>query len=427
MFTIRKLLFMLMLLPAELLLGQDTLTIEACYRLAEKNWPLVRQVELIAGSNELKVKNLNKNFLPQSAFNVNISYQSDVTQVAIPLPAGFGPLDMPEISKDWYKATLDVNQAIYDGHVTGYSKRLEKFNLEVDQTAVQSELYKLKERVNQIYFSILLFHENEKLLASNREQVSAKLREAEAGVRNGAVLQMNADILKAELIRIEQLTDESVSDRTSAVNMLAQLTGSPISPATVFITPAPLVISYLFENKRLEDRVFTLQESRLTLQRDMVTTKWNPKVYAYGQAGYGRPSLNMLDNDFKPWGLIGVKLNWTFWNWNANKNEKKILEIQGDIVRSQQEAFDRNLRIQSEKDLGEIEKAEKLLTKDAEIIDLRIRVTRAASSQLDNGVIPSSDYISRLKEETQAKLSYEIHKLQLVRAKMNYLYNQGKL
>ena len=427
MFTIRKLLFMLMLLPAELLLGQDTLTIEACYRLAEKNWPLVRQVELISGSNELKVKNLNKNFLPQSAFNVNISYQSDVTQVAIPLPAGFGPLDMPEISKDWYKATLDVNQAIYDGHVTGYSKRLEKFNLEVDQTAVQSELYKLKERVNQIYFSILLFHENEKLLSSNREQVSAKLREAEAGVRNGAVLQMNADILKAELIRIEQLTDESVSDRTSAVNMLAQLTGSPISPATVFITPAPLVISYLFENKRLEDRVFTLQESRLTLQRDMVTTKWNPKVYAYGQAGYGRPSLNMLDNDFKPWGLIGVKLNWTFWNWNANKNEKKILEIQGDIVRSQQEAFDRNLRIQSEKDLGEIEKAEKLLTKDAEIIDLRIRVTRAASSQLDNGVIPSSDYISRLKEETQAKLSYEIHKLQLVRAKMNYLYNQGKL
>lgn len=427
MFTIRKLLFMLMLLPAELLLGQDTLTIETCYRLAEKNWPLVRQVELIAGSNELKVKNLNKNFLPQSAFNVNISYQSDVTQVAIPLPAGFPPLDMPEISKDWYKATLDVNQAIYDGHVTGYSKKLEKYNLEVDQTAVQSELYKLKERVNQIYFSILLFLENEKLLAGNREQVSAKLREAEAGVRNGAVLQMNADILKAELIRIEQLTDESVSDRTSACNMLAQLTGSPISPSTVFITPAPLVISYLFENKRLEDRVFTLQESRLTLQRDMVTTKWNPKVYAYGQAGYGRPSLNMLDNDFKPWGLIGVKLNWTFWNWNANKNEKKILEIQGDIVRSQQEAFDRNLRIQSEKDLGEIEKAEKLLTKDAEIIDLRTRVTKAASSQLDNGVIPSSDYISRLKEETQAKLSYEIHKLQLVKAKMNYLYNQGKL
>jgi outer membrane protein TolC len=427
MFTIRKLLFIILLMPAELLLGQDTLTIETCYLLAEKNWPLVRQVDLIAGSNELKVKNLGKNYLPQSALNVNISYQSDVTQVAIPLPAGFGPLDMPEISKDWYKATLDVTQAIYDGHVTGYSKKLEKYNLDVDQTAVQSELYKLKERVNQIYFSILLFLENEKLLASNREQVSAKLKEAEAGVRNGAVLQMNADILKAELIRIEQLTDESVSDRTAASNMLAQLTGFPIATATVFIMPAPLVVSYLFENKRLEDRVFTLQESRLTLQRDMVTTKWNPKVYAYGQAGYGRPSLNMLDNDFKPWGLIGVKLNWTFWNWNANKNEKKILEIQGDIVRSQQEAFDRNLRIQAEKDLGEIEKAEKLLTKDAEIIDLRTRVTKAASSQLDNGVIPSSDYISRLKEETQAKLSFEIHKLQLVRAKMNYLYNQGKL
>jgi outer membrane protein TolC len=407
--------------------AQDTLTIETCYTLAEKNWPLVRQVDLIAGSNELKVKNLSKNYLPQSALNMNISYQSDVTQVSIPLPAGFGPLDMPEMSKDWYKATLDVTQAIYDGHVTGYSKKLEQYNLEVDQTAVQSEIYKLKERVNQIYFSILLFIENEKLLASNREQVAAKLKEADAGVRNGAGLQMNADVLKAELIRIGQLTDESVSDRTAGCNMLAELTGAPVEATTVFLLPSPVVVSFLFENKRLEDKVFTLQESRMALQRDMVTTKWNPKVYAYGQAGYGRPSLNMLDNNFKPWGLIGAKMSWTFWNWNANKNEKKILEIQGDILRSQQAAFDKNLRIQAEKDLGEIDKAEKLLSKDTEIIDLRTRVTKAASSQLDNGVIPSSDYISRLKEETQSRLNYEIHKLQLARAKMNFLYNQGKL
>ena len=427
MFTIRKLLIILLALQGSLLAGQDTLTIERCYALAQKNWPLVRQVDLIAGSNALKVKNLSKNYLPQSALNANISYQSDVTQVAIPLPAGLGPLDMPQLSKDWYKATLDVTQALYDGHVTGYSKRLEAVSLEVDQTAVQSEIYKLKDRVNQIYFSILLLLENEKILDSNRDQVAAKLKEAEAGVRNGAALQMNADLLKAELIRIAQMTDEAVSDRSAACDMLGQLIGIPVDTAINFLLPDPVVTTYMFENRRLEDKVFTLQESRLGVQRDMVTTKWNPKVYAYGQAGYGRPGLNMLDNDFKPWGIIGAKFTWTFWNWNANKNEKKILDIQADILRSQQEAFDRNLRIQAEKDMGEITKAEKLLSRDSEIIELRTRVTKAASSQLDNGVIPSSDYISRLKEEAQARQNYQIHRLQLVKARMNYLYNQGKL
>lgn len=156
MFSIRKLLLFLVALAAWPGLGQGVLTIDSCYKLAEKNWPLIHQIDLIANSNDLKIKNLNKNYLPQSLFSVNVSYQSDVTQVSIPLPSGFGPLDMPEMSKDWYKAILDVNQAVWDGNVTSYNKKVEKYNQDVDQTSVQSELYKLKDRVNQIYLSVLL-------------------------------------------------------------------------------------------------------------------------------------------------------------------------------------------------------------------------------------------------------------------------------
>jgi outer membrane protein TolC len=143
--------------------------------------------------------------------------------------------------------------------------------------------------------------------------------------------------------------------------------------------------------------------------------------------GYGRPGLNMLSNDFTPWYIIGAKFTWNFWNWNANKNEKKILGIQANIIKTQQETFDRNLKIQSEKDIADITKAEEVLKTDEQIIILRERVTRAASSQLDNGVITSSDYVSRMKEETQAKVNYEMHKIQLVKARLAYLFNQGKL
>lgn len=427
MLTFRKTAFLLLLLPFGILSAQDTLTLEASYALAEKNWPLSHQLDLLADNNALKIKNLEKNYLPQLNLNANLSYQSDVTQLNISLPAGLPPLDVPEMHKDMYKATLDVSQAIYDGHVTGISRKLEKANLEVDQTAVKSELYKLKERVNQLYFSILLLVENEKILADNRDRVEVKLKEAEAGIREGAVLQMSADFLKVELIRIDQQKDESKGDRTAACAMLAELTGTQVTLNTTLVMPSPATGTAVFENKRLEDQVFRLQESRLGVMRDMVTTKWNPKVYAYGQLGYGRPGLNMLEPDFAPWGIIGAKFTWNFWNWNANKNEKKILDIQSDIIRSQQSAFDRNLRIQAGKDLAEIDKAETVLLKDQEIIDLRTRITKAASTQLDNGVITSSDYVARLKEESQARLNYEIHRIQLVKARLNYLYNQGKL
>jgi outer membrane protein TolC len=407
--------------------GQDTLKIEECYRLAEKNWPLGSQIGMISDNSTLRLKNLGKNFLPQMYLNGSASYQSAVTEVLIPLPAGLGPLDMPPLAKDWYKATLDVTQSIYDGNVTSYNKKLERFNAEMDQTGVKAELYKLKERVNQFYFSVILFDESRKILESSRDQVAAKLKEVSAAVANGAQLPMNADLLQAQLYKIRQSLEEVMADRDAALKMLAELISQPINGQAVLVLPSPVITSYAYENKRYEDQLFSMQQSRLEVMRNMVTTKWNPKFYAYGQAGYGRPGLNMLSNDFVPWGIIGAKVTWNFWNWNANKNEKKILGIQEQITQTQQSAYDKNLKIQSEKDLSEIVKAGKLLEQDTEIITLREKITKAASSQLDNGVITSSDYLDRLNEEMQARLSMQIHQIQLVKAKLTYLFNQGKL
>jgi len=407
--------------------SQDTITIEQCYSLVEKNWPLSQQAQMFDNSSLLRVQNINKNFLPQVNLNGSASYQSAVTDVAIPLPAGFGPLTMPELSKDWYKATLDVNEAIYSGNVNNYQKKVESYNLQIDQTNLKAELYKLKDRVNQLYFTIIFLQQNKELFETNRDQLASKLKEMEAAVIGGVALPMNADVLKAELFRVEQMLVENNADQLAAVKMLSDLISLPL-PANVFlILPDPQVSLLIYENKRLENDVFSLQENKTMLLSDMVTTRWNPRISAYGQVGYGRPGLNMLSNDFTPWYIIGAKFTWNFWNWNANKNEKKILGIQANIIKTQQETFDRNLKIQSEKDIADITKAQEVLKTDEQIITLREKVTRAASSQLDNGVITSSDYVSRMKEETQAKVNYEMHKIQLVKARLAYLFNQGKL
>ena len=135
----------------------------------------------------------------------------------------------------------------------------------------------------------------------------------------------------------------------------------------------------------------------------------------------------MLSNSFDPWWLVGAKLTWNFFNWNQNKNEKKIYGIQGEILKSQKDAFDKNLQISSESNLAQIMKLSEMLQKDEEIITLRARISKTASSQLDNGVITSSDYVSRMNEEIQARLSLQLHKVQLELAKLTYLYNLGKL
>ncbi len=407
--------------------AQDSITLEYCYQAAVKNYPLARQLDMLRNSNSLKVANISKNYLPQVNVNGNVSLQSDVTKVTIDLPKGFPSLKMPVLSKDWYKLTLDLNQAIYDGHVTHYQKQVEASNLSADQKAVEIELYKLKERINQLYFSIILLQQNEILLMSNRGRIETKFKEVQSAIRNGSSLETNGSLLEAEMVRLDQQITETRMDRSSAFRMLSELISLPIAESTKLVVPAVILPGFEFENKRLENELFDIERSRITVMQNMVTTRWNPKIFAYGQAGYGRPGLNMLDDSFKPWWLVGAKLTWNPWNWNQNKNEKKILAIQNDIVKTQQETFDKNLRINSSKDIGEVLKLTELLKQDDQVIALRTKITRAASSQLDNGVITASDYISRLNEELQSQLSKEIHKIQLTEAQLSYLFTLGKL
>ncbi len=407
--------------------AQDTITLDFCYQQVQKTYPLIRQAGLMDKSSDLRTKNLNKNYLP--AFNVNgsASWQNEVTEVVIPLPSNLPTLQGPTIPKDQYKLTLDVSESIYDGNVTSYQKKLEKYNLNVDKKNVDASLYLLKDQVNQFYFSILLTQQNIKLLLETRKQLESKLNEVESAVKNGAMLKMNADLIRAEIIKLEQNIYELSMDRIAGIRMLSELVSFPMDENSSFKIPVIILPGMNFENKRIEFEIYSIQRERTNLLKNMVTTKWNPKLWAFGQFGLGRPGYNFLSSDIAPEVMLGAKLTWNPWNWNANRNEKKIYDIQGDILKNQQESFDKNIRVTTQRNVADITKLSELLIRDQELIDLRAGITKTASSQLTNGTITSSDYILRINDETQARMGLEIHKIQLVKAKISYLYNLGKL
>ena len=429
LFNVNYLLSMLFLfgIGLEQLAAQDTITLDFCYQQIQKTFPLIRQAGLLDKSSDLRTKNLNKNYLPQFNVNGSANWQNQVTEVVIPLPAGLPQLQGPVIPKDQYKLTLDVNESIYDGNVTNYQKKLEKFNLNVDKKNVDASLYLLKDQVNQFFFSILIDEQNIRLFKETKKQLESKLKEVESAVKNGAVLKMDADLIRAEIIKLDQNTYELSMDRLAGIRMLSELISMTLDENSAFKTPWITIPGLNYENKRIEYELFDIQRDRVNLMKNMVTTKWNPKFWAFGQFGLGRPGYNFLSSDIAPMLMVGAKLTWTPWNWNANRNEKKIYDIQGDILKNQQESFDKNLRVTTQKNITDITKLSDLILKDQELIDLRAGITKTASSQLTNGVITSSDYILRVNDETQARMGLEIHKIQLIKAKISYLYNIGKL
>ena len=417
--------FLLLLAPVILWAqeGVHMLTLEHCQQQAIVNFPSYRQHELLGQSSALEQKNLGKNWLPTLNLNGQASYQSDVTKVPTIVPQ-FAP---EPISKDWYKLYLDVSQVIWDGGATRQGKAIEEIDHNLDVQNLEIELYQVKEQVNSLFFTILLLQENSSLLQVHHQTILGRLDEVESAVRNGVVLASNADILKAELLKIEQKMEEIDIAEHAAMQSLSLLIGEPLEEGTRLEMPSPEVDLASGPQNRLEYGLFDMQQGKLDALKKMQGTTLMPKFQAFGQAGVGRPAFDMLNNDFDDYYIIGLRMNWSFWNWNRTRNEKDILEINRQVVDTKRDAFERTLTIDMENKRAEVIKYDKLILKDQEILDLRSKVVKEYASRLENGMITATDYLNELNAESEARLNINIHKIQLVQAKYQYLAAIGQL
>jgi outer membrane protein TolC len=404
--------------------GQDSiLTLDYCLQKAEANHPMFQQYDLLASTSDIRLKNLGKTYLPDMNVNGDAHYQSEVTEVPTVI-ATFAP---EPLDKDQYKISLDVSQMIYDGGITRNNKEIETIDNQINRQNVGITLYQMKERVVGTYFSIISLQESRKLLEVSRQNLESRLKEVESGVKNGVVLASNAEIIKAELLKIDQKEIEIDAGIALGYKVLSILTGVGIPVGKELILDSPVIDSYVAGKDRPEYTLFSLQQEKAESMKKLANSKLVPRMYAYGSAGYGRPGFNMLLNEFDDFYIIGAKLNWNVWNWNRTKNEKSILDLHKEIINSNRASFDQNLATDLEKRLSEIMKYESLLPKDEEIVKIRAGIVETYASQLKNGIITATEYITELHAETEARLNLRIHEVQLARAKYDYLATAGKL
>jgi outer membrane protein TolC len=419
----KKQIIILIIAVVGLLMAQapDTLTLKYCQTKARENYPLHQQFELLQSAAELKIYDLTTNWFPQLTINGQSTYQSDVTTLPLHVPG----ITIPEVDKDIYKVTLDISNTLYDGGLTRRQKLLENASLSVDKQSVEVELFKLREHINQIYFNALLLQENENLIKILKYEIESRFNIVESSVRNGVALQSNADVLKAELIKIEQQLLEIVLNRQASLDMLSEYIDQSITYETVLTVPVLNIESDELSFLRPELKLLNLQMKKLDASRSLLTAKVLPHLVAFGQIGYGKPGINMFSNDLNDFYIVGLKINWTPWNWNRNRNDRQWIDLQKNIVQTQKSTLEQNIRILLKKDIAEINKYKSMILKDDEIIALRKKITNASGAQLDNGIITATDYLVELNGETQASLNKQLHIIQLAKAKANYQYDYG--
>lgn len=400
----------------------DTLTLDSCLQQARRNYPLIKQKDLINQASELRLTNITNVYLPQLSLNGQATYQSAVTEIPIKIKN----IEIPSLYKDMYKLTADVTQVIYDGGITHVQKTLEDITLQVEQQNLETELYKINDKVNTIYFSIIALQESKKLLLLLKEDISNKLAKIESGVKNGILLESNADVLKAEILKIEQQIIELESGITAGYHMLGDYLNVTIAENTFLKLPETTIFTTDYEITRPEMKAFDLLQQKLDGSKSLLNAKLMPKAAGFGQVGYGRPGLNMLSNSFDGFYLVGAKITWNIWDWEQSKNEKKLIDIQSQVVSTQKEAFSQAIRVLLEKNIADIQKYNAMLEKDKAIIALREKIVKSAAAQLENGTITATEYLTELIAASQAKTNQTAHIILLAKAQADYFTTKGK-
>jgi outer membrane protein TolC len=398
---------------------EPSLTLEQCWEMARKNYPLIKQKELLTRSLEYSISNAQSGNLPQVSIHGQVSYQSEVTRFPGP-----GVLVEP-LSKDQYKIYAELNQNIYDGGVIKNQNAVQSAGALVEQQKLEVELYKIRERVNQIYFGVLLMDAQRSQLNLLRSDITSSLAKTESAVRNGTAFQTNVDMLQAELLKTDQRIIEINAGRKAYLAMLGYFINQPLTAQTVLVAPVGVEDARVAEIKRPELTLYQFQSDLLGAQYKSSTTRNVPKLGLFVQGGYGRPGLNMLKNEFEAYYLGGVRLSWSLGNFYNSKRDRELLDVNSQIVNTQKETFLFNTNLTLMQLDDEVQKLRELIRVDDEIIALRARIKNTAKAQYEHGVISTNDLLRELNAEENARQNLAVHQIQFMLAKYNYQTTSG--
>lgn len=411
----KKLIFLTGLLVAGFsAMPQQTITLQDCYDKAKENHPIgLQKAELE------KIIRLNQDitasfWLPQNTFNAQATYQSDVITIGMDLP-GF---DFPSPTRDQYRMSAEVQQIIYDGGQIKQKRNLNEAQHLAEIQNIEVQVYQVLTQVNHHFFRHFILAENLKVMDLTLEEITQQLNAVKSGVENGTLLPSNQWALEAELLQLQQKRDEWFALHTSNLEILEILTNADLKDKNLVLPD-----EMLHEDKPLnrpEVKLFNLQKESLHAASRLTATSRRPRVSTFAQVGYGRPGLNMLSEDFEFFYLAGIRVSWNLWDWKRTYKQRQIQQVKTEMVDHQQQLFKQKTNIALTAVTALISQLEETAQKDLEIISLREQILEGARSQLQNGVITSTEYLQQLNALARARIQHQTNQIRLIQARAEY-------
>lgn len=396
------------------------ITIDECHRMATENYPMVKQYGLVEMSTDYSISNAKRNYLPRISISAQATYQSEVVEFSPEIQNMFSTfgVNYAGIDKDQYRATIELQQNIWDGGISKAQRKKAEAEGTSSARSIETEIYSINERIDQLYFGILILKARQEQNIKLRELLKSNCDKIEGMLRNGTATQSDYDAVRAEQLAAEQDYRRITASCKAYCNMLSLFTGKEITPDTEFTLPEAIYDPDA-ENRRPELSLIDARISELDAEEFALKRASNPKIGAFAQGFYGNTGLNMFkDMTEHRWSanyIVGIKLQWDISQYYTRRNTKNKITLARQQLLNNKETFLFNSDIKRKEIEGEIDKMHEIMHKDDEIIKLRRSVREAAESKYRNGVIYISDLLREITLENNAEIAGKLNRIELAK------------
>ncbi len=403
-------------------------TLEECQQAAEKNYPLIKQYGLIDKTTQLTVKNIQKGWLPQVTASAQATYQSAVTAWPESMQTMYQQmgLNMKGLRKDQYKISVDLQQTIYDGGAISSQRNIAQQEGKVEEAQTETNLYQVRRRVNEMYFSLLLLNEQIQLNEDVKVLLQSSEKKLSAMVKGGTAATSDLDNVRAERLSVEQQNENLKQQKLMLQRMLSVFCGLEVNNTQ---KPAPIQIASSVNN-RPEIRLYNSQLELTEAKEKALDTQLRPKLGLFAQGFYGYPGLNMFEDMMnRKWslnGIVGIKLSWNVSALYTHKNDKARLSAQREMIENVREVFLFNNKLEEIQQNENINRYQTMMKSDDEIIVLRTNVRKAAESKLAHGIIDVISLLREINNENAAKTQQSIHEIDMLKEMYNLKYTNNE-
>jgi len=415
----KKHLTILFFLLPFLAFSQKVVTLEECQQWAVQQSSANVQKELNAQLLKVKLDDAASHMFPSLEINGHISYQSQVPQ----LPLSLG---VDKLSRDHYGIYLDFQQLLYAGNKLQHGRRYERMMNSSEIDRLNLSINELKEKIISMYLNLLILDKQILLLSSVENTINEQLDQLKKLLESGVVYGNTVAHLELEALKIKQQKGELTSTKESLIASLSIITGKELHKA-IFEVPEAPAIQRNSASSRLEFSIFEYSKKGLEYQRKFFFANSLPNFTFFASGGYGRPSFNFFSNKFA-WNYIaGIKFNVPIIAWVKTVGIGNIINLQKEILEAQERDFEKSNQIAIEEKWNEIQKIENLIVLDKQITEKHKSITETSKIQLLNGIITAYDFIKQQNDELQSLISQEVHLMQLLKAKFEFLALKGEL